>query len=178
MKSRTSLGWPALPILFFNKQVLVNLYFYKHSGVFLNQEQGPGTQSSSLQVLLRIQQRTLVFFAKNTLQLCHTKDERHVLLLKGMISSISWLEAAAAIFDLSSKASCPFHCSNSCVPWLLAGLSIGFLLAIVLAILALLYLSPFIHRGLSFAPTSSPSEFVVKRASEVDRRARLAGYVD
>lgn len=95
-----------------------------------------------------------------------------------MFSSFSWLEAATALFDLSSRASCPFHCSSSCIPWFLAGLSLGFVLAVVLAILGLFYVLPFVHRGVPSPVVPVRPELVVRRSPEVERKARLAGYVE
>lgn len=99
------------------------------------------------------------------------------LLLKGMVSGFSWwIEAADAVFDLSSCASC----SGSCLPWLLGGLSLGFISAILLALVALFYFYflPVFHRGFRSPVDFSRLEVAPKRPVEVDRRARLAAYVD
>ena len=102
------------------------------------------------------------------------------LTLKGMIAGVRWaLETATAFSDLSSKVACPIHCSGSCLPWLLTGISLGFVLALLLGFLALSYLHPVLRRGF-FPPVveSGVSEVDRPRHLLVDRRARLAAYRD
>ena len=96
-----------------------------------------------------------------------------------MVSGFSWwVEAASAVFDLSTRASCPFHCSGSCLPWFVAGLSLGLILALALFLAALIYLTPLLHRGRHPPFDFTRLEVVPKRPAEVERQARLAAYVD
>ena len=118
--------------------------------------------------------------ASNLLNICLSKDERFPdLPLKGMFSGLSWwVEAATAVFDLSTRASCPFHCSGSCLPWFVAGFSLGIILALFLLLTAFIYLVPLLHRGRHTPFDFTRLEVVQKRPVEVDRQARLAAYVD
>ena len=91
------------------------------------------------------------------------------LLLKSMSA---WVENLWGYLSVANEvtrlASCPFHCSPSCAPWFLLGLSIGFG-ACVLGFCLVVCLWAF-HFGLSI-PIFTPGQRVVSRS-------RLGRYLE
>jgi hypothetical protein len=77
-----------------------------------------------------------------------------------------WVSLAS---EISRLTACPVHCSGSCIPWLITGLLLGFLVATCIFGLFLLWWS----LDLDFRPSHR-----FARPARVPVRPRLARYLD
>lgn len=84
------------------------------------------------------------------------------------------LAAASSAGSLLESFACPLHCGGSCVPWFVAGFSLGLTLC-VLGLAALWF--HWTSLDFRLASTSAPAHHPARGSSSLVRR-RLSAYLE
>ena len=110
-------------------------------------------------------------------------------------SLMSWFSQVPRVLELFSSyswlLSCPVHCSNSSLPFLLAGIGIGFVSGLAFGFWAFCHLTgfgfgigfgplpqyPSTHPSYHHHPTSPTSDQDLRSDSVVRRRLRVGSYL-